>query len=112
MSLLGGIISISNLSTLLFVVFAVLLGGYLLGRITVKGISLGDAGVFIIALLLGAFAFHIDPETNELLFALEDTLQSRNQLQNIGVFFAQGFNFQAGQALQAKIQNSLRLNIG
>lgn len=69
MSLLGGIISISNISTLLFVVFAVLLGGYAIGRITVKGISLGDAGVFIIALLMGALAFHVN-ESGELLFAL------------------------------------------
>ena len=69
MSLLGGIISISNISTLLFVVFAVLLGGYALGRITIKGISLGDAGVFIIALVMGALAFHVN-ESGELLFAL------------------------------------------
>ncbi len=68
MSLFGGIISISNISTLLFVVFAVLVGGYALGRITIKGISLGDAGVFIIALLLGALCFHVD-ETGALLFS-------------------------------------------
>lgn len=67
MSLLGGFISISNISTLLFVVFAVLLGGYALGRITVKGISLGDAGVFIIALLFGALFFGVN-ESGELLF--------------------------------------------
>jgi len=67
MSLLGGFISISNLSTLLFVVFAVLMGGYLLGRITVKGISLGDAGVFIIALVAGALFFGVN-ESGELLF--------------------------------------------
>lgn len=69
MSLLGGVISISNISTLLFVVFAVLMIGYALGRITVKGISLGDAGVFIIALVMGALAFHVN-ENGELLFAL------------------------------------------
>ncbi len=57
MSLFGGVISISNTSTLLFVVFAVLMLGYALGRITLKGISLGDAGVFIIALLFGALFF-------------------------------------------------------
>ena len=51
MSFLNGVISINNIYTLLFVVFSVLLLGYLLGRITIKGISLGDAGVFIIALL-------------------------------------------------------------
>ena len=69
MSLLGGVISISNISTLLFVVFAVLMVGYALGRITFKGISLGDAGVFIIALVMGALAFHVN-ENGELLFAL------------------------------------------
>lgn len=67
MSLLGGIISISNLSTLLFVVFAVLMFGYALGRITVKGVSLGDAGVFIIALVVGALFFGVN-EGGELLF--------------------------------------------
>lgn len=67
MSLLGGVISISNLSTLILVVFAVLMAGYALGRITVKGISLGDAGVFIIALLVGALFFGAN-ESGELLF--------------------------------------------
>lgn len=68
MSFFNGIISISNIYTLLFVVFAVLLVGYALGRITVKGVSLGDAGVFIIALLVGALFFGVN-ETGELLFA-------------------------------------------
>ena len=68
MSILGGIISFNNFYTLLFVVFAVLLGGYALGRITVKGVSLGDAGVFIVALVVGALAFHVN-EAKELIFA-------------------------------------------
>ena len=68
MSLLNGIISISNIYTLLFVLFSVLLFGYLLGRITIKGVSLGDAGVFIIALIMGALFFHVN-EAGDLLFA-------------------------------------------
>ena len=67
MSLFGGVISISNISTLLFVVFAVLMLGYVLGRVTVKGISLGDAGVFIIALIAGALFFTVS-EDGQLLF--------------------------------------------
>ena len=69
MSLFGGVIAIKDIPTLLVVVFAVLFLGYALGRITIKGISLGDAGVFIIALLMGALAFHVN-ESGELLFAL------------------------------------------
>jgi putative transport protein len=57
MSLFGGVIAIKDIPTLLVVVFAVLFLGYALGRITIKGISLGDAGVFIIALLFGALFF-------------------------------------------------------
>ena len=67
MSLFGGVISISNLSTLLFVVFAVLMLGYALGRITIKGVSLGDAGVFIVALLAGALVFNVN-EAGWLVF--------------------------------------------
>lgn len=68
MSLFNGVISISSIYTLLFVVFAVLLAGYALGRITIKGVSLGDAGVFIIALIAGALFFAMD-EAGELVFS-------------------------------------------
>ena len=57
MELFNGVIAIKDLYTMLMVVFGVLLGGYALGRITIKGVSLGDAGVFIIALLAGALCF-------------------------------------------------------
>lgn len=72
MSLFNGVISIGNVSTLLFVCFAVLLLGYALGRITIKGVSLGDAGVFIVALLLGALFFSVNDAGN-LLFAASST---------------------------------------
>ena len=67
MSLFGGVISINNIYTLLVVVFSILLFGYAFGRITVKGISLGDAGVFIIALVAGALFFSV-PQSGVLLF--------------------------------------------
>ena len=72
MSLFNGVISIGNVSTLLFVCFAVLLLGYALGRITIKGVSLGDAGVFIVALLLGALFFSVNDAGN-LLFEASST---------------------------------------
>ncbi len=54
MSLFGGVVSFKDSLFFLLCIFAVLALGYLLGRITIKGVSLGDAGVFIIALLFGA----------------------------------------------------------
>lgn len=54
MNLFGGVIPITGTTFLMFCLFAILFAGYSIGRITIKGISLGDAGVFIIALLFGA----------------------------------------------------------
>ena len=54
MNLFGGVIPVTGVSFVLFCVFAVLFIGYALGRITIKGVCLGDAGVFVIALIFGA----------------------------------------------------------
>ena len=54
MNLFGGFISVSGISFLMFCIFGILFVGYALGRITIKGVSLGDAGVFVVALLFGA----------------------------------------------------------
>ena len=63
MNLFGGVIPITGVSFFLFCVFAILAVGYAFGRITIKGVSLGDAGVFIIALLFGAlFCSDLMPE--------------------------------------------------
>lgn len=53
MHLFNGVISISSVSYLIFSIMAIVALGYLLGRVTVKGISLGTAGVFVISLLYG-----------------------------------------------------------
>lgn len=57
MSLFGGVISITGVSFLMFCLFAIAFVGYALGRITIKGVNLGDAGVFLIALLFGCFLY-------------------------------------------------------
>ena len=67
MILFGGILSIKTVSFLVFSVFAIAGLGYLLGRITIKGVSLGTAGVFIVALLYGAFLY--TPLANQLKVA-------------------------------------------
>ena len=54
MNLFGGVIPITGTSFFLLCLFGVLFVGYAIGRITIKGVSLGDAAVFIVALLFGA----------------------------------------------------------
>ena len=64
MVLFGGILSVKTISFLVFCVFLIAGLGYLLGRITIKGVSLGTAGVFIVALLFGAFFYGLDKDGN------------------------------------------------
>lgn len=57
MSIFGGVISVSGVSFLMLCVFLIAVVGYALGRITIKGVSLGTAGVFIVALVFGCLAY-------------------------------------------------------
>ena len=57
MKLFGGVIPITGVTFFMFAIFAIIAVGFAIGRITVKGISLGDAGVFIVALLFGCLFY-------------------------------------------------------
>lgn len=57
MEFFGGILSLHGVSFLMISVIAIAALGYILGRITIKGISLGTAGVFIVALLYGCIFY-------------------------------------------------------
>jgi putative transport protein len=63
MSLFGGVVSVTGIGFLMLCVLAVAAVGYALGRITIKGVSLGTAGVFIVALVFGALFYkYIDAQ--------------------------------------------------
>ena len=65
MNLFGGVMPVTSIWFLIFCLFGVLFVGYALGRITIKGVSLGDAGVFIVALVFGALFF--EPLASQLV---------------------------------------------
>ncbi len=56
----------TGISFLMLCVLAVAAVGYILGRITIKGVNLGTGGVFIIALVFGVFCYQ--PLCNALNF--------------------------------------------
>ena len=96
MVLFGGILSIKTISFLVFCVFLIAALGYLLGRITIKGVSLGTAGVFIVALLFGAFFYN--PLVEQL--KVGGTTYATNALkivENLGlILFVTAVDFIAG----------------
>lgn len=57
MNLFGGVVSLTGVGFFMFCLFAVIFTGLALGRVKIKGIALGDAGVFVMALLFGAFFY-------------------------------------------------------
>ncbi len=51
----SGIFNMGTTAFVIFLIFAIIVVGYLLGKISVKGVTLGSAGVFIVALVAGHF---------------------------------------------------------
>ncbi len=96
MDLFGGVISVTGISFLLLCVFAVLFVGYALGRITIKGVCLGDAGVFVIALLFGALFYK--PLAAQMTFdGVDFTEKALTIIENIGlILFVTSVGFIAG----------------
>ena len=50
-------LNVNGVSFLVFSILAIIAVGYLLGKITIKGVNLGTAGVFLIALLYGCIFY-------------------------------------------------------
>ena len=74
MELFDGILTIKSVGFLMLSVLLISALGYVLGRITIKGVSLGTAGVFIVALAYGML-FH-DELTTQLVVGYKDSAGS------------------------------------
>lgn len=98
----------SGVPFLMLCLFAVVAVGYLLGRITIKGISLGTAGVFITALVFGCFFY------GDLKAALTTGEQSYISealkiVENIGLmFFVTAVGFIAGPGFVANFKKNFK----
>ena len=92
MILFGGVLPVTGVTFLMFSLLAILAVGYLLGRISIKGISLGSAGVFLVALLYGCL-FYGDLEAQ----LPEYTTNALKIVENLGlILFVTSVGFIAG----------------
>ncbi len=92
MNIFGGVVPITGITFLVFSTIAILAIGYALGRITIKGVSLGSAGVFIVALVYGCLFY------NNLETQLPDyTTNALKIIENLGlILFVTSVGFIAG----------------
>ncbi len=96
MSLFGGVIPITGVTFLMFSLLAIISLGYLLGRISVKGVSLGTAGVFIVALLYGCL-FYGTLETQLSVEGVSYVSNALKVVENMGlILFVTAVGFIAG----------------
>ncbi len=98
----------SGVGFLMLCVFAIIAVGYLLGRITIKGISLGSAGVFIMALVFGCFLY---PQLKASLTIGEASYVSEalKILENLGLmFFVTSVGFIAGPSFVANFKKNFK----
>lgn len=96
MELFGGILSVKAVVFLMFSVFAIAAIGYAIGKITIKGINLGTAGVFIIALVYGCILY---TRLSDNLMAGDISFASDalKVVENMGlIFFVTSVGFIAG----------------
>ncbi|MDD5930250.1 MAG: permease [Spirochaetales bacterium] len=108
MVLFGGILSIKTISFLVFCVFVIAGLGYLLGRITIKGVSLGTAGVFIVALLFGAFLY--SPLKAQLMAGSESYVKNALKIvENLGlILFVTSVGFIAGPSFFGDLKKNFK----
>ena len=108
MELFNGILSIHAVSFLTLSVFAIAALGYILGRITVKGVDLGTAGVFVIALLYGCFFY--SNLTHELTMTDETFVkEALKNVDNIGlVLFVTSVGFIAGPTFFKNLKKNFK----
>ncbi len=101
-------LNISGVSFLIFSILAIAAVGYLLGKITIKGVNLGTAGVFLIALLFGGLFF----DSLEGQFTPEFTTQALKIVENLGLLlFVTSVGFIAGPKFFGNLKKNFKTYI-
>lgn len=107
-------ISITGIPFLMLCILCIAGIGYLLGRITIKGVSLGTAGTFIVALIFGCLFY----DQLESVLAIKDasgevignyTSQALKIVENLGlILFVAAVGFIAGPGFFANMKKNFK----
>ena len=96
----------------MFSAFICIFIGLLIGRITIKGISLGSSGVFIIALIYGAlFSSHISSTVSQKVDGKSVDISSNSLkiIENIGlIFFIGSVGFISGPTFFSNLKKNFK----
>ena len=106
-------LSINGVAFLIFSVLAIAAVGYLLGRVTIKGVNLGTAGVFLIALLYGCLFYkYLDAQlvvNGEFEKNIEYTTNALKIVENLGLMlFVTSVGFIAGPKFFGNLKKNFK----
>lgn len=100
-------LSLKGVSFLVFSVLAIAAIGYLVGRITIKGVNLGTAGVFLVALLYGCLFYNALSEQMPLYVS-----SALKIVENIGlILFVSSVGFIAGPKFFGNLKKNFKTYI-
>lgn len=113
---LNKITGVSTVVALLFGIFLICVLGYLLGSVTIKGVSLGTAGVFLVAIAFGCLCTLSGLENVPILknFYIKDSSSALYKyygsiIQNVGlVLFVASVGFIAGPSFFKNLKKNAK----
>ena len=112
MQIFSGVILVQSISFVMFSSFACIFIGLLLGRITIKGVSLGSAGVFIIALIYGAlFSDHLSSTVSQKVNGkpVDISTNALKIVENMGlIFFIGSVGFISGPTFFSNLKKNFK----
>ena len=104
----------TGVTFLMLCLFAVVAVGYLLGRISIKGVSLGSAGVFIVALIFGCFFYNnlteaLAVSSKDPAVTITYAKDALKVIENIGLmFFVTAVGFIAGPSFVENLKKNFK----
>lgn len=104
-------LSISGVAFLIFSILSIAAVGYLLGKITIKGVNLGTAGVFLVALLFGCLFY--GPLNNQLAVGgINYTTNALKIVESLGLLlFVTSVGFIAGPKFFSNLKKNFKTYI-
>ena len=104
-------LSVNGVAFLIFSVLAIAAVGYLLGRVTIKGVNLGTAGVFLVALVYGCL-FYKFLGTQLTQTGVNYTTNALKVIETLGlVLFVSSVGFIAGPKFFANLKKNFKTYI-
>ena len=104
-------LSISGVAFLIFSILSIIAVGYLLGKVTIKGVNLGTAGVFLIALIFGCL-FYAPLSKQLAVDGISYTTNALKVVENLGLLlFVTSVGFIAGPKFFGDLKKNFKTYI-